>query len=167
MLWPLGHVSEAWQDIWLPASTTVTLQYYYYFLCITSTYQNFLCCIQRSMSKHFKKDWRLLKSWEESEKRTNITQCLTSGPDLTRYWEGCQCSCYNLHIWRQCAWQSVVVPGSMDELCDDHWKWRTEKKVSLNQCQALPNCTLLMKLVHFQLKHKVTTTQLSITDLFV
>jgi hypothetical protein len=73
----------------------------------------------------------------------------------------------------------VVVPASMDELCNNHGERKGEKKVSLNQCQALPNCTLLkkwlthsfistaMKLVLFQLKHKVKTTQLSITDFFV
>jgi hypothetical protein len=66
----------------------------------------------------------------------------------------------------------------MDELRDDRKGSKREKKVSTNQCQALPNCTLLMKLLKhsfmstamemalFCLKHKVTTKQLSITNLF-
>jgi len=73
----------------------------------------------------------------------------------------------------------VVVPAPMDELCDHRGEMKREKTVSLNQCQALPTCTLLMKLlkhsfistamklVLFQLKHKVKTTQPSITDFSV
>jgi hypothetical protein len=72
-----------------------------------------------------------------------------------------------------------MVPASMDELCNDHGERKGEKKVSLNQCQALPNSTMLtkllkhsststaMKLVLFQLKHRVKTKPLSITDFFV
>lgn len=67
----------------------------------------------------------------------------------------------------------------MDELRNDHGERKGEKKVSLNLCQALPNCTLLMKLLKhsiistamklapMQLKRKIKTTQLSITDFFV
>ena len=66
----------------------------------------------------------------------------------------------------------------MDELCDGCSEMKREKAVSLILFQALSNCTLLMKLlkhsfistatklVFFQLKHNVTTKQLSIIGFF-
>ena len=90
---------------------------YFYFLCIMFTNQNLPHCVQQTISKYFMKDWTLLKSWEESGKRTDITKCHILGPDLTRHWEGCQAVVTYLRIcnalvkvwWCQHRWMSYVI----------------------------------------------------------